>query len=102
MNLPEHTLPPCRPNQATKAFRRIRDNVYRPVRLKTVSTTVVSNGGGGGGCTKSLVGMFPASVVTETIPVRATAIKKRFIRLSLLKVFGGYKNTCIKNTKPSI
>jgi hypothetical protein len=46
----------------------------------------VSNGGGGGGCTKSPVGTFPASVVTETIPVRATAIKKRFIRLSLLKV----------------
>lgn len=54
----------------------------------TVSTTVVSKtlpvalaggGGGGGGGIASPVGMLPASVLTETSPVRTTAITKRFI-----------------------
>jgi hypothetical protein len=58
-----------------------------------VSTTLASNvldvadvlDVGGGGCdTTSLVGMFPAKVLTDISPVRATAITKRFISESPL------------------
>ena len=49
------------------------------VTLKPVFDVVDCDDVGGGGGTKSFVGIFPASAVTDINPVKATAITNRFM-----------------------